>query len=65
MSEEYWTDKDGHDDNYVGEMTGEICSECGAEMMFFQTGVIPPTQYEPGEVMGYFQCSNCGEVFSL
>ena len=61
---EFWTERDGHDSNITGELTDEVCN-CGERMYFYETGRIPPTRYEPGEVLGYFECHECGERFSL
>lgn len=62
---EYWTERDGHDDTYTGEETDEVCTDCGTIMLFYETGRIPATREEPGEILGYFECPKCGERFSI
>lgn len=48
-----------------GEESDEECHKCGSIMYFFQTGYLPPTMEMPGEVLGYFECPDCGERFSI
>jgi len=55
-----FTERDGHDDDFVGESCGEECPECGGELLEVITGSSPPTLYEPGEMYGYFTCPECG-----
>ena len=58
--ENIWAERDGHDSDMEAELTDEICSECGEALWFTETGRIPPTREEPGEVLGYFECRKCG-----